>query len=195
MPNPVLPVVAGGALLLFLLAGGKKKRRSGSPSTDPGPENGNEDMNGNGGNGADAGNGSKPPRPKPKKKRPSKNGSANEDSGGSGLTAEQRQRQERQEMLRQLGYNLTPVDGKSSTQYRQAVRAFQRDIAAGEDIYRGDGLSSSPTAELMDRHGRMDVDGYVGRQTADWLDWAILNKDSFIQITMATAGHLPGQVY
>ena len=203
----IVPLLAvGGIVGAMVLMGRKKKGGSAAARTEPSEPIDPFDP-------TDPSSTTDTPRPRPRPKpspsggggggstTPSGNGSATP-SGGNGaaaMTAQERRRQERQVQLRQLGYTLTPVDGQDNSQYRQAVRAFQSDIAAAKNIYgAAPGLrppSRMLTKELLERYGPMDVDGMVGDQTRAWLDWAVQYQDQFVEVTLQATGHYPGQVY
>jgi hypothetical protein len=100
-------------------------------------------------------------------------------------------RKKLQNALYALGYRKTNRDGESSPNYVKALRAFQTDVLAAENIFVG----IPATFALLEEHGRMEVDGLGGPQVWDWVVWARANQSTFSAAIMNATGHQPGGKY
>lgn len=100
-------------------------------------------------------------------------------------------RKKLQNALYALGYRKTNRDGQSSANYRKALRAFQTDVRAAENIFVG----IPATFSLLEEYGSMEVDGLGGPQVWAWVQWARANQSTFSDAVMNATGHQPGGKY
>jgi len=100
-------------------------------------------------------------------------------------------RKKLQKALYALGYRKTNTDGESSPEYQKALRAFQKDVKAAENIFAG----MPATLALLEEYGAMEVDGLGGPQVWAWVQWARANQSTFTAAVMNATGHQPGGKY
>jgi len=100
-------------------------------------------------------------------------------------------RKKLQKALYALGYTKTNRDGEATAAYRSALKAFQTDVLAAENIFVG----IPATLALLEQHDRMEVDGLGGPQVWAWVQWARANQSIFSAAIMNATGHQPGGKY